>query len=62
MLGVIGTDKRGIAMTEATLDTTKPCLSDEPVAKQRADLFKRLEKTPTCLPSPTTRTAACTCA
>jgi len=36
-------------MNEATLDTTSPGVSDEPIEKQRAELFKRLEKTPTCI-------------
>jgi general stress protein 26 len=36
-------------MTEATIGGTRPAISDEPLQEQRADLFKRLEKTPTCM-------------
>jgi len=36
-------------MTEATISDTRPGTSDEPLEEQRADLFKRLEKTPTCM-------------
>lgn len=36
-------------MTETTISQTRPGTSDQPLEAQRADLFKRLEKTPTCM-------------
>ena len=36
-------------MTETTISRTHPGTSDQPLDEQRADLFKRLESTPTCM-------------